>query len=266
MNHSNIVRLEEVFQTPTQVVFVMQMGERGSLQRALKVVKAHNYDIETFVAHILKQYTFALDYLHKEISIAHRDIKLENIVLSRDLKNAYLIDFELAEKTKTTPIRVVPCGIVGFASPENIRAVCQQKLKFDMEAFELEASDIFSLGVICYFLLSGNKPFKSNKFTEMNQELEKGLLCKGNTWKSISQEAKKLVEHMLKSRTTERATSSDILNSAFVQNKSHLFINSCNALLQEQIKTDQKEMEEWDFDLQVRDNFLASIKEIPNFK
>lgn len=83
--------------------------------------------------------------------IVHRDIKPENILLRED-GNAVLTDFGLARKMEDSPI-TESGGIVGtlhYAPPE---CILYQRDLVD------EKSDLFSLGIMSYYLLSGHHPF-----------------------------------------------------------------------------------------------------------
>ena len=111
----------------------------------------------------------ALKYLHAH-KIIHRDIKLENIMLSSQQANcdAKLADFGLAEKLNKRSNRCA--GTFGYVAPEILA-----------EKPYGTASDIWSLGCLLYAMLTVTLPFMSsykedpassegNSFTE-NQEL-----------------------------------------------------------------------------------------------
>ncbi|MEK7484045.1 MAG: serine/threonine-protein kinase [Planctomycetota bacterium] len=118
------------------------------------------------LAPILKKIVLALDYAHSQ-QIIHRDIKPSNVMLDRAYEPK-LTDFgisksldqpssmDLTEKGHTV-------GTPAFMAPE----ICSGS------AF-LPRSDIYSLGVMTYFLLSGKKPIDGNSIKEvlMNQILQ----------------------------------------------------------------------------------------------
>jgi serine/threonine protein kinase len=89
-NHPNIVKLYDVVETDSQVVLVLEYIEGGSTHGYLKSKPNRRMD-ELTAKRIFYQLMSALDYLHSKC-IAHRDIKLENVMLDRSM-NAKLIDF-----------------------------------------------------------------------------------------------------------------------------------------------------------------------------
>lgn len=95
-----------------------------------------------------------LSYLH-EIGIAHRDIKLDNIMMnipSQDSSVEYaipkIIDFGLATVIMPRETRNEGFGTIAYCSPEII-----QRKQYTV------STDIWSMGVVFYVLLSGYFPF-----------------------------------------------------------------------------------------------------------
>lgn len=79
MNHPNIIKLYDAFETDHHVYLVMEYVSGGSLHSYLKEKPNRRLEEED-AKKIFKQLMTALQYCHKK-SIAHRDIKLENILL-----------------------------------------------------------------------------------------------------------------------------------------------------------------------------------------
>ena len=79
INHPNIVKLYDVIETETQVVLVMEMIGGGSTHGYLKSKPQRRME-EVNARKIFGQLMSALSYLHSKC-IAHRDIKLENVML-----------------------------------------------------------------------------------------------------------------------------------------------------------------------------------------
>lgn len=247
-DHINIAGLREVFQTPEEVVIVMEAGEGGSLKHAVEVVRRKNYNMEVFTAHVVAQVTMGLEYLHSVRNVAHRDVKQDNIVLSRDFTRVMLIDFGLAEYlVENKPQFFVPCGTIGFASPENIVAVVQRQAKFQATPSAMMASDIFSLGVVAFNMLSGSKPLKGTRFSELYAEVRRGLRCSGPRWGGYSEEAKQLIEWMLHSTTHLRATPTDVLQHPWIRRNIPLF-TAIESSRREEMETEEAGLEEeWCF-------------------
>jgi serine/threonine protein kinase len=100
-------------------------------------------------ATIMQQIPSAVAYLHDR-NIVHRDLKHENILfVSTDYIDVKLIDFGLARRYILKGERhVAKCGTMYTMSPEAIQGSCSGS-----------STDLWSLGVIAYMLLSNEKPF-----------------------------------------------------------------------------------------------------------
>ncbi len=91
----------------------------------------------------------AVQYLHS-YGILHRDLKLENIMMTDNSEKSVpkLVDFGLAKIIGPSEKSDEPFGTLGYVAPE--------VLKKEPYSF---SCDMWSLGCICYALLSGSLPF-----------------------------------------------------------------------------------------------------------
>jgi serine/threonine protein kinase len=99
INHPNIAKLYDVIETDTQVVLVMEYISGGSTHGFLKSKPNRRLD-ESSARKIFSQLISALQYLHSKC-IAHRDIKLENVMLDSS-RNVKLIDFGFSTQIPNT--------------------------------------------------------------------------------------------------------------------------------------------------------------------
>jgi serine/threonine protein kinase len=103
----------------------------------------------------------ALDYAHKQ-GVIHRDIKPTNILVTKDM-DVKIGDFSIAHLTKLDSTETMPMGLVGsprYMSPEQVS-----------EDYITNHTDIFSLGVIMYELLTGKHPFYADNFSRLVQKI-----------------------------------------------------------------------------------------------
>ena len=94
---------------------------------------------EAQVAHIARHLLEALSYCHEQ-GVMHRDVKPENVILGED-GLVTLIDFGMAEFTNETSCE--PAGTPYYMAPEML------------ESEYAESCDVWSLGVLVYYLLTG---------------------------------------------------------------------------------------------------------------
>ena len=93
--------------------------------------------------------------MHAE-NICHRDIKLENILIS-DRGKVKIIDFGFSVHVEDGQKLKVFCGTSSYMAPEIVK-------KHDYSGF---ASDIWALGIVLYVMLTGRFPFKAKNEKEL---------------------------------------------------------------------------------------------------
>ena len=144
VKHKHIVQLYEVLQTSQHIFIIMEYCEGKDL---LDYILTKSKLSEEESLKYFQQLINALFYLHSQ-NIAHRDIKIDNMLLdrNRDLK---LVDFGLSTKYPDDNLLDQPCGTVVYAAPE----VLQGKEYHGMLA------DVWSSGIVLYGMLSGYLPF-----------------------------------------------------------------------------------------------------------
>src|SRR5205807_206935 len=143
-----------------------------------------------------------------ERGIVHRDLKPANVLLT-DEGQPVLLDFNLAQDTKPSnnPALAQVGGTLPFMAPEQIEA-------FRAETCRLEyASDIYSLGVILYELLTGRHPFQSHR-GPLPQVLEKMIQERRQPpprvrrWnKAVSPAVESIIRHCLEPDLAQRYAS-----------------------------------------------------------
>ncbi|MDJ0752143.1 MAG: protein kinase [Ardenticatenaceae bacterium] len=152
LEHPHIVPLYDYWREPHNAYLVMRLLRGGSLQQALT---DGGWEAEPAVR-LVDQITDALHTAHQQ-HIIHRDIKAGNILLDEG-GNAYLSDFGIAHDLHAAALATVDERVLtslSSVSPEQIR---REPLT--------PATDIYSLGVLLFHLLSGRVPFEGSSPAE----------------------------------------------------------------------------------------------------
>jgi serine/threonine protein kinase len=130
--------------------------------------------------------------------IVHRDLKLENIMMSDNSEDSVpkIVDFGLSKIIGPTETAVEPFGTLGYVAPE--------VLKKEPYSF---SCDLWSLGCIVYALISGSLPFdhEDNKET-IRMTLDEDLVFDLRCWKTASMDVKELIRGLLEKKADVRYT------------------------------------------------------------
>lgn len=161
--HPNIVRFLSSFSTTRHHVLVLETVEGGELFEFLAQSQSEIANREWLVRRIFGELANAVGWMHT-INLVHRDIKLENIILTQslrgrndltpaDLPNTPLIklsDFGLSRFIDpNAPLLETRCGSEEYAAPELIIG----------KRYDGRLTDVWAMGVVLYALLSGSLPF-----------------------------------------------------------------------------------------------------------
>ena len=183
--HKNIVRIETLKKTTNHYYIIMEYYGGGTLKENLDDYKKKYGKpfSEKIVQHIARQLIETVNFLH-ERQIVHRDLKLENILLNYNTQKAK-DDLDILH----SDLKLIDFGTATHISNENLITTCIGS-PFSMDPLILkkyintsdnlvpydEKIDIWSLGVICYYLFTGDLPFKAFNAIDLLNEIEKGYL------------------------------------------------------------------------------------------
>jgi serine/threonine protein kinase len=157
LHHPNIMEAIEIHESSNSLYLVMELLEGGEICSFQK----GKLDQES-TSHILRSILKAL--VHLDIKgIMHRDLKPDNIIFkkkdcSASENTVKLVDFGLASRCDVDNYLFRRCGTPGFIAPEVINSK-----KDDTTMFSTKC-DIFSAGVIFYFMLTGKIPYEGKNF------------------------------------------------------------------------------------------------------
>jgi serine/threonine protein kinase len=149
----------------------------------------------------------AIAFMHAR-GVVHRDLKLENLVLSRpnDLSSVTLVDFGLAKALMARERAENVCGTLAYVAPEALAAGQYG-----------QGVDVWALGVAMHALLTGTWPFDNEDEDElMDSIIECDLdFDEGEEWAGISPEAKDLLGGLLDPNPKHRLSAAQALEHAW---------------------------------------------------
>lgn len=202
VDHPNVLRLYDVWETSTQLYLILEYAEGGELfeylcdNGKLSVPEALGY---------FQQIIAAIDYCHR-FNIAHRDLKLENLLLDSD-NNIKVADFGLAAWQGKSDLLQTACGSPHYVAPEVVMG----------QGYNGACSDVWSCGVILYILLAGCLPFDNEDQATL---LEMVTIGKYTMPRDIDSKAKDLISRMLEKDPSKRITIAEIVKHPFYTSRS----------------------------------------------
>jgi serine/threonine-protein kinase len=150
LSHPNIVSIYDVGEEHDMAYIAMELLKGDNLTWVC--VKGHLLPIPRILA-VIADVTAALDYAHKQ-GVIHRDIKPANIMMLEDGR-VKVTDFSIAHVVDASQTRTgVVLGTPNYMSPEQVSG----------EGLD-GRSDLFSMGIVLYEMLSGIKPFKGESMS-----------------------------------------------------------------------------------------------------
>jgi serine/threonine protein kinase len=199
LDHPYVVKLINVYTSPSAVYLVMELLQGGDLFDRI-VLKGRYNEVEA--RRIMRRLLAAIYYLHEERHVVHRDLKPENILLqSRDSDvDIQLTDFGLAKSVTGSDCLKTFCGTPLYFAPEILqrRNTVMGRGRYNKQA------DMWSLGVILYILLSGSQPFDGDQW--MNSPSTTPVDFPEEFWSGVSEPARDLVRRMLVEDPRRRIT------------------------------------------------------------
>src|SRR5262252_9164962 len=158
LNHPNIAALRTAFTADNQLVMIMEYVEGTALEERLRHGPISTAEAVNYIDQVLS----ALSYAH-QLHVIHRDIKPSNMMLTPE-GVVKLMDFGIAQRADQGDLTRTNTTVGSFAymSPEQIRG----------ETVDAR-SDLYSVGVSLYEMVTGQRPFPSETaFAALQAHLE----------------------------------------------------------------------------------------------
>lgn len=205
-HHPHLVRLLDHFENNEFIYIVMEYLSGGDLINLVTNTKPKLTEAQAAI--IIKQIAQGIKYLNN-YGVIHRDIKPENIMLKEkgDLNSLKIIDFGLTKTLAPNEKLAEGMGTLTFVAPEVIQRNPYNK-----------AVDVWSIGVVMYYLLSGALPFDD----ENDDTLAKKIVYSDpgypdQIFGDRSETAKKLISQCLEKKPEKRISIDELLDSYWIK-------------------------------------------------
>ena len=197
LHHQKLIRLHDAFEDDDEMILIYEFMSGGEL---FERITTEGYNMtEAEVIYYMRQICEAVKHMHEK-NILHLDLKPENIMCqtksgphSRHLK---IIDFSLATKVDPNEVVKISTGTAEFAAPEIVE---REPVGF--------YTDMWSVGVLAYVLLSGLSPFAgSNDIETLKNVKNCSWSFDEDSFKHISDNGKDFIRKLLIRNKDKRLT------------------------------------------------------------
>jgi tRNA A-37 threonylcarbamoyl transferase component Bud32 len=206
INHKNIAKLVEVINTQNHILIVQELVNGISLRdyynREIRNQKGISEHKAMIFKKIFKQIFEAMNYLHKN-HMAHRDIKLENILMTRDYE-IKIIDFGFGMYNPENKLQNFFCGTPNYMPPE---------IAFK-KPYVGQKADLWSLGVLVYKMYCADFPFKGKNEKELYKAIKKGKFVMASYTPDY---IRKIIVNMIELDPNKRLTCENVLHSSWLR-------------------------------------------------
>ncbi|NWZ80509.1 MYLK3 kinase, partial [Poecile atricapillus] len=206
LNHVNLIQLYDAFETKNNITLIMEYLDGGELFDRITDENYHLTELDAIL--FTKQICEGVHYLHQHY-ILHLDLKPENILcVSHTGNQIKIIDFGLARRYKPCEKLKVNFGTPEFLAPEVVN--------YDFVSFP---TDMWSVGVITYMLLSGLSPFLGETDAEtMNYVVNCSWDFDAEAFEQLSEDAKDFISRLLVKEKSCRMSATQCLKHEWLNN------------------------------------------------
>ncbi|XP_012495074.1 PREDICTED: myosin light chain kinase, smooth muscle [Propithecus coquereli] len=186
LHHPKLVQCVDAFEEKANIVMVLEIVSGGELFE--RIIDEDFELTERECIKYMRQISEGVEYIHKQ-GIVHLDLKPENIMcVNKTGTRIKLIDFGLARRLENAGSLKVLFGTPEFVAPEVIN--------YEPIGY---ATDMWSIGVICYILVSGLSPFMGDNDNETLANVTSATWdFDDEAFDEISDDAKDFISNLLK--------------------------------------------------------------------
>jgi len=213
LSHPGIVKVYDIFREGIYTYIILEYLKGQDFFKFLSH-KSFAPIREKEARKLFRQLVAAVQYCHTQ-HIAHRDIKLENIMYDRKKNRVKLIDFGLCERIESGQLCDLWCGSQDYVCPEIIKK----------EAYNGYAADVWSLGTILYIMLYGELPFGFDirvKAVTDGKEHPNIVFADDRNPNVVTDSAKELISQMLEVDPAKRINMTAVAQHRWTRKKSLL--------------------------------------------
>lgn len=209
ISHQYVIYIHDIIRANNKIYIFMEFANGGDITSYLKKNGAIP---ETLTCYWFKQVSEALSYIHDELRMAHRDIKIDNVLLHDNI--AKLTDFGFAKECwdniNNRPILCETyCGTEPYYSPQLVAR----------KPYNAYAADIWAMGVMLFCMLNNKFPFHFGDPQKMLAEQTNRRYIKGRYIKEFPRDLKDLQEKMFQVDENSRPLIGDILQHPWILRK-----------------------------------------------
>ncbi|XP_072537532.1 testis-specific serine/threonine-protein kinase 2-like [Salminus brasiliensis] len=203
VKHPHIVEVHNILKMNNGQVCIVMEAAITDLNREIKL----RHHIPTGLAKTwFSQLVSAVVYLHKQ-DIVHRDLKCTNVLLTADYQ-VKLADFGLSRFSKGFPeMSETYCCTRFYAAPEVIRR----------QPYDPKKSDVWSLGVVLYVMVTGSVPFKEKRAHKLLRVQRKALQYPVGI--TVEEPCRALISYMLQYDPSTRPSVTDVEKHPWLQSR-----------------------------------------------
>ncbi|XP_038038160.2 myosin light chain kinase, smooth muscle isoform X2 [Anas platyrhynchos] len=205
LHHPKLVQCVDAFEEKANIVMVLEMVSGGELFE--RIIDEDFELTERECIKYMRQISEGVQYIHKQ-GIVHLDLKPENIMcVNKTGTSIKLIDFGLARRLESAGSLKVLFGTPEFVAPEVIN--------YEPIGYE---TDMWSIGVICYILVSGLSPFMGDNDNETLANVTSATWdFDDEAFDEISDDAKDFISNLLKKDMKSRLNCTQCLQHPWLQ-------------------------------------------------
>ncbi|XP_053986008.1 obscurin isoform X6 [Hylaeus volcanicus] len=183
LNHRKLLRLHDAYENDLSVTLIIELAAGGEL---VDTLTKQAFYTEPEISGYIRQLLWGLEYMHDN-HFAHLGLTLGDLLISHtggdDLK---ICDFGLSRRISQTRLMTLAYGMPEYVAPE---VTNNEGVSF--------STDMWSVGIITYILLSGISPFRGFNDKETLMKIREGKWEFDDRWNNISEDGKDFIRSLL---------------------------------------------------------------------